>query len=314
MKDITVVGAGIAGLRFIEKIREKDPSVKITLIDRNPYSFSGKRFLESFSYKGIINLEEWSQSNNVEFVCDCIDRISAQRKKIYFKENKSRAFNLLVMATGLNSRKLEVKGQHREGFFYLSQINPYLLRDLMKISDSAIVYAETFLGVRLAMRLYSLEKEIRVIAKNWDFLGEDIVKVVDAFAEKKIPVYMNIDLDEAIGEGMVKAVKVNPLKVFSAQLLFIDSGFSVERGVFEEEVILKDTFFTQNEDLYIIGDANLDVEYNGRFFSNNYDQAKIQAELLAQYLVDGNLPEHERKPDDSLRSQFIEEVIGKVLV
>ena len=39
MRNITVIGAGVGGFTLIEKIREKNVGVKITLIDKNTHHF-----------------------------------------------------------------------------------------------------------------------------------------------------------------------------------------------------------------------------------------------------------------------------------
>jgi NAD(P)H-nitrite reductase large subunit len=281
MKSITVLGAGAAGLAFIEAIRAKDADAKITLIDQNVFSFD-RRDMVSLFLKKRIDLVEWCSKNKVEFISGTAERVNPSRKKIYFKENDPKGYDLLVVATGSINRKVETKGEHREGFFYLYKMEPFFVRDLLKISGEAVVNISTWLGVKLAFSLKALGKEVRVIAGNWDFLGEYKDRLVKAFEARGIQTHFDCLIEEAIGEGVVKAIKITPLKVFSADLLFIDSGFIANREIFSE---VTPGDLAVAKDIYVIGEAaNSDIE-NEKFFAYNYENAKAQGLALAEALL-----------------------------
>ncbi|UCC95327.1 MAG: FAD-dependent oxidoreductase [Candidatus Omnitrophota bacterium] len=295
MQEIVVLGAGIAGLHLIEQIRKKEPSCRITLIDKNFYSFDKMQLLEHLSIKNWIDTSMWAQTQNVEFIQESVERLSLRRRKIYFKERESLSFERLIVATGLTSKRIAIKGEHRQGFFYLSQIDPFQIKDMLRIYEEATVYASTILGIKLALAIRALGKEVRVVGPMWGFLGEAKESVVSFLNERGIPTYLNAQIDEAIGEGTVKATKISPLKVFSSQFLFVDSGFVPNSTFIEEEVQLKDVFFTEYEGVFFLGDVTRrDIE-NEFFFVSNYAEAKSQASLFADYIVEEKFPRFERK-------------------
>ncbi len=80
---ITVLGAGEAGISFIKKIREKNPGIKLTLIDKNTHHFDKAKFINSMDLKAYIDLKDFSQENNVTFIQDTVERINPKQKKIY---------------------------------------------------------------------------------------------------------------------------------------------------------------------------------------------------------------------------------------
>jgi NADPH-dependent 2,4-dienoyl-CoA reductase/sulfur reductase-like enzyme len=296
MKEIVVLGGGQSGRAFIEKIRETDSARKITLIDKNFNYSSGKDIINDFSLKNSIDLKNWAQSKNVEFIGDKVERINPKNRKIYFKESAVKEFDSLVIATGLKSKKLVLKGEHREGFFYLSQIAPVKLKGLLKISSEVTVYASTVLGWRLALTLNSLGKEVKIVADDWSFVeDEEKEKVAAFFKENNISVFLNTEIEEAIGEGNVKAVKILPLKVFSSQLLFVDSGFVPNYDFLEEGVTIRNNFFTQYEDIYFLGDAARQGVGNDAFFVYNYGEAEEGAGVLANHFLGLDMLPFQRK-------------------
>jgi len=296
MRNITVIGAGIGGFTLIEKIRAKNVGVKITLIDKNTHHFCKQELILSPGELGKrVDLEEWAKEKNVEFINDTVERINLRRKKIYLKQGEAQEFDRLVVATGLSSKKLPIKGEHREGFFYLSNLEPVSLKDLLRISGEACVYVSSLLGLQFALSLVGLGKEVRIVSTNLDFLGQHKERVMNYLGEKGILIHLESSIEEAVGEGMVKAVKISPLKVFSSQLVFIDSGFIPNLNFFEDEVVVRDTFFTNHQDLYFVGDvARSDIE-SEILFTNNYEETLSQASCFCDYLIEEKTPAFERK-------------------
>ncbi len=312
MKDILVIGAGPAAITFLNKIIERSVQAKITLVNKNPYSFNKTELLSTLSCKKELELDSWAKSHGIEFICDSVDRINIRRRKVYFKKEAARAFDTLVIASGAKSRKIEVKGEHREGFFYLSDMDPIELRALLRISPEATVGVSTILGIKLALALASLEKEVRIVAKDLEFLGSSKERCLNFLGEKNISVHLEASIEEAIGEGAVRAAKIQPLKVFSSQLVFIDSGFDSNKGFFEEELTIRDTFFTNTDGVYLLGDVTRPDLENERFFPFNYQEAVAQGQLLADFILERKQPVFERKPvGEAQKQQVIEDILGQ---
>ena len=283
MQEVTVLGAGVAGLALIEEIRAKGIHCNITLIDKNNYNFPGKELIGDITKR--IELSEWAKERKVEFISAYVVKINPRQRKIYFEKAEPKGFDNLIVASGLKSKKLPVKGEHRDGFFYLSEMDPFKIRDFLKISKEVCVYVSTWLGLRLAMALTDLEKEVRIVSANLDFLGEDKEKMVNILREKNITLHLDAFIEEVVGEGMVKAVKISPLMVFSSQLVFIDSGFTPNLKFFEEGITIKDSFFTNFEGVYFLGDLNRPGIGSETFFTSNHEDTKKQARVFADFIT-----------------------------
>lgn len=309
MKEILVIGAGPAAITFLNRIIEKKAQYKITLVNKLPYSFNKNELVSNLTCKKELELESWAQSHGIEFIGDSAERINTKRRKVYFKQKPARDFETLVVASGAKSKKIEVKGEHREGFFYLSDIDPMKLKDLLRISTEAVIGVSTILGIRLALTLAALEKEVRIITEDLEFLESAKERCINFLQNKNIAVHLNSSIEEAIGEGAVKATKINPFKVFSSHLVFIDSGFIPNRGFFEDELGAHDTFFTAAKDVYLLGDvtrSDLESEF---FFPFNYQEAASQGAILADFILEGKPPVFERRSaGEEDRQKIIEDI------
>lgn len=317
MKEITLLGCGISGAAFIERMRENGFTDKIILIDKKNYYSQRESSLSCpADFKRCWNIEEWAKEKNVEFIEAKVERVNIRRRKLYFKQHEARDFQQLVVATGMESKKLSLKGEHREGFFYLSDIDAWKLKDLLKLSPEACVWVSTFLGVKLALSLANLGKEVRVVAENLNFLGSRVQELLDYLGQKGISLYLNSRVEEAVGEARIKAIKISPLKVFPSQLLFVDSGFTPNKDFLEEESgeepLAGDIVSAASQEVHFIGDIaskNIGEEF---FFKFNHIRAKKSALALADCIAKGESPVVEEMfLSEEDKNKIIDEFIAK---
>ena len=296
MEKITILGAGVSGLSLVEKIREKDADCKIRLIDKNNYYFAKEEIISHpENFRKRIKLTEWAEDNNVEFINNSVNRINLKRRRIYFDNGEPSDFRELVIATGLVSKKMVIKGSHREGFFYLSDMDPLKLKDLLRLCAEVVIFVSTFLGVRAALALRALGKEVRIVCSNLDFVGEDKARVIDFLKENEMLLYFDSLIEEAVGESKVKATKILPLKAFPSQLVIIDSGFVPNLNFFEEEIFTNGTFFTNFEGVFLLGDVNDSEIGKENFFTYNHENARQQGLSFAEFIVEGKRSVHHKK-------------------
>jgi NADH dehydrogenase FAD-containing subunit len=132
------------------------------------------------------------------------------------------------------------------------------------------------------------------------FLGSNKEKVVSFLAGKQIDAHLNVTIEEVIGEGQVKATKISPLKVFSSQMVFLDTGFSPNLDFFEAPINITNIFSVlaaalpdeaaspapQFNDIFAIGNCARKDIGTDCFYAYNSDEARSQAEILAQFILE----------------------------
>ena len=315
MANITVIGAGEAGIHFIKEIRSLGDDSKIVLIDKRGLYFERRNILNCWVPKGgcrITNFDdEFCSEHSLEYIKAVVERINTNTKKIFFKEHPSIDFDTLVVASGAVSKDLSIRGDFREGFFYLSDIDPLNTRDYLNISKDIIVYASTILGIRMALFLSSLGKDVKLIAGDLNFLEGYRQSFMDLLAKRQIDTYLNCRIKEAIGEGSVKAVRITLPKVFSSQIIFVDSGLTANRIFSNSGIDVRDGFYSNYERVYVLGEAaNRGIDED-KFFINNAKEARRQAHLLAYHIARG-IPPNEglsSKTFYSAKEESLEKII-----
>jgi len=307
MREVTIIGAGVAGRACVEAMRRRKLESAVTIIDKKDFSFAPKDLIACpTDLSRGIELAPWARDKNVNFIKARVERINPKRRRIYFKEGESSEYDTLIVATGLLSRKLPISGERREGFFYLSQLDPYALRDMIKIYQEALVQVSSWLGLQLAWTLRSLNMEVRILAPSFDFLGGHKNRVLEALAGKSIIVQEAAQVEEVLGEGSIKAAKLSPLKIVSAQVVCIDSGFEAGCDFFEEEIRLEDSVYTNIEDVFFLGDVTRKGISSQVHFIYNHQEAIRQAQEFVDAFMSGKrLSFQLREPDaDAIRQAY----------
>ena len=311
MKDITLIGAGLSARAFIDALGDRAKHGKITVIDQHDYAVDRGALIDApADMRKRLGLKEWTEDKRVTFINVKVERVNTKRKKIYCKDAQVQDYQHLIVASGLQSKKLSIKGEHREGVFYISDMDPLLLRDSLRLYNEIIVQAATFLGIKLALVLQALGKEVRILLPDSGFLGTYKERVLATLSAKSIPCYLESFIEEAVGEGIVRATKISPLKVFSSQLIFVDSGFVPVVNFFEEDLQIRNTFFTNFEDVYCIGDVSDTMIGQERYFIHNRDNAIKAAKIFASFCADGLEAVFEKKTHNE---DDIERVYAAVL-
>ncbi|MEI8349780.1 MAG: FAD-dependent oxidoreductase [Candidatus Omnitrophota bacterium] len=285
MKNITIIGAGEAGFTFACLVREKNKDAVITVIDQKPRYIDKKKLITQLDFKAYVDLKEWAQNLGITFIQDKVERLNVERGKIYCKENEPIDFELLVVAAGSLPNKLVIKGDHKDGLFYLSELDPLTLKDTLKISSEVLVYVSTVLGLELSFVLRALGKEVRIVADNFNFLENFQQEILELLQEAAVAVHTGAAIEEVIGEDGVRATKITPLKVFSSDAVFVDSGFLPNAALFENTVTVRDAFFTNYDNVYVLGDMNCQDISSERVFAFNCEEVKAQAHSLAEIIV-----------------------------
>jgi len=284
---ILLLGAGESGICFVERIREQNKDIEISIVDKNRYYYNKKDLL-SLNLNNYFDLKDFAEKKNIKYIQGTVERINPKTKKVKLKDNNYIDFDILIIATGLISKKEDIKGVNKDGFFYLSDIEPFTLKDYLKISKEISIYTCSFLGLRLALSLSKINKEVNLIFKDLNFLEDYKDRLIEFLNSNNIKIYTNSYIEEIIGEGNIKAVKILPLKIFSSQLVFFDGGFLQNIDFFDEPVKRKDIFFTEYNDIYLLGDVNrTELDY---FYAYNQIEAKRQALVLADFILGGSNP------------------------
>jgi thioredoxin reductase len=324
---LTVIGSGIAGCFFLEAIARSNRKINITLIDKNDFYFPKSRISKDLTdLKQVKKNDQLAKKLGIKFICAKVEKINQKQKKIYLDNSQKLEFKNLIVASGASNKKIEIKGTKKEGFFYLAEINPFLLKVILRIHDEAVLFVDSLEGIKFSLFLKSLQKEVRVVATSFEFLGKDQQAIEDLLKKKGIVLYLGYDLKEVIGEKSVKAVKIVknviddsldeeniPIKVFSSQLVFIDSNLHPNLSFLGdlEANLEKKNFFLNHDAIYVIGDAGkLDIK-NQKCYAKNSLRAKKEGVALANYLLGSEVSNFNLENQENMMEKEIQDIYDK---
>jgi len=291
---LVVVGAGIAGVSLIEKLKDSD--FKISLIEKENPPFRKHLFIdwlldEINNQDFFLSLEDLKNNiPSLEIIQDRVLKVNLEKRKVFLKEYQSLEFDKIVLCCGLRAERVVFPGVYKEGVYYLGEQVLKLKQDII-IYEHIIVYAKTILGFNLAKALHSLNKDVKIIIDN-PSLSEELKKeLISCLGEDSL--YFNSQIAESLGEGRIRAVKLSSGKFLACDVLIIDSGYlpytSLLRDypdLLSQEGFLKvDEYLKVNDICFACGDIINPEVLEQTFGSNKYlasEQAKVVADNLRE--------------------------------
>jgi NAD(P)H-nitrite reductase large subunit len=277
---LVIIGASDSSLDLINQLRDLKWSGSITLVDRLPYSYDGQDYfslLMKHNRQKVIDLTDFAKAKNISFQLGEVERVQFNKKNVHLKTRETIAYDCLVIAAGARCRSLDIKGDFREGVHYLGQKDVVALRDTFKVAQDIVIGSETLAGLKLAFYLSFLGKDIKLLIKDTDFLGEYKGRVFNVLGQRNIDIYDNAAILEIIGEAYVKAVKTSIPKVFSSQAVFLDSGFVPNDKLIDFPAEPRG-FFTEYPQVYCIGKMHNPPSLENKWFLNDgYSTSQVKA-------------------------------------
>ncbi len=247
-KNIVIVGAGYAGVHAAKKLAKKfkkDPSVKITLIDRNPYHTMLTELHEVAANRVgpeavKLDLQKlFCRLKNVNLVTDRVTHVDTD-KKIVETEHGSFPYDYLVLGMGSEPNDYGISGVKEHGFTLWSLEDAVRLREhiektvakaatvrdeaLRKAMLTFVVCGSGFTGVEMVGELIEwkerLAKDNRIKPEEITlYLVEAAPTILNFFDEKDAA-----KAEKYLVKNGVKILKNSPIVEVKADRVVLKSG------------------------------------------------------------------------------------------
>jgi NADPH-dependent 2,4-dienoyl-CoA reductase/sulfur reductase-like enzyme len=305
---VAVVGASLAGLRFVEALRREGFEGRITVIgaedalpyDRPPLS---KQFLVddweeeklALSRNGVEELEaEWKLGVAATALDPSVPRLS-------LADGSSVEADAVVLATGTRARRLPF-GQDLEGVLELRTLDDARkLRAAIAASPRVVVVGAGFIGMEVAASCRKKGLDVTVVEPLpaplirglGPVLGE---RVARTHRDEGVEFRLGVGVDGFEGEGAVKGVRLSDGETIPAELVIVGvgaapatewldgAGLEIDNGV-----LCDATGATTREGVYALGDcARWENErYPERPRFEHWTSAVEQSDVVAKRIVHG---------------------------
>ncbi|MFU0767887.1 nitrite reductase large subunit NirB [Staphylococcus pasteuri] len=304
-KKLVMIGNGMAGLRTIEEILERDDErFDITIIGKEPYPNYNRIMLSNILQnkmsveETIMNSYDWYDEHNIQLINnDPAIKIDRNNQKVMTESGIEVDYDQCIFATGSKAFVLPIQGSDFPSVIGWRTIDDTKrMMEIAKSKKHAIVIGGGLLGLECARGLLDQGMEVTVIhLAEWLMemqLDAKAGQMLKADLEKQ---GMNFELQantkEILGEEDVEAVRLADGRVLEADLVVMavgirpytelakQSDLEVNRGI-----VVNDMMQTSDPNIYAVGEC---AEHQGKVYglvAPLYEQGKV----LADYLTDND--------------------------
>ena len=282
MKNFLIIGNSAAGIAAAEGIRAKNRTDKITIIsDEDAPCYS--RCLISYYLAGdmkesgmLYRNEDFFKENNIQLLLNR-KAISIKPKKntVVIEEEQDDSikkvnleYDYLILANGASAKMLDIKGIQKKGVFGFRTIEDARnISTLVPISTTACVLGGGLIGLKAAYGLKKRNLEVKVLIRSPQVLSQVLDKQsADMFQEriqeKGIEIVTGMGVSEVLGNGDVKAVKLDSGKVIGCSIVVVGKGVApnidlvADSGIETTEgIIVNENMRTNIENIFAAGDV-----------------------------------------------------------
>ncbi len=282
---IVIIGNGIAGITCARYLR-KQSQHKITIISgENLYFYSRPSLM--YIYMGHMRLEDtypyethfWKK-NKLELLENWVFNVDFDHKIIHFEDSTHVKYDMLVIASGSSSRKLNCPGENIkgvQGLYNLQDLNS--LEELTSQIEESCVIGGGLIGVELAEMLHSRGKKVRFLIRESSFYDELLPQEESKMVQEHIQ-YRGIDIinnvevisfqadkDQQLIGVMTSHGESIPCQ-FAGVCIGVEPNISFLKNSnleFAKGILVNSHFQTNIPDVYAIGDcAELESPQIGR--------------------------------------------------
>lgn len=276
MKRIIVVGNGMVGYKFCEKLRSRNKHDTLIIYGEEPRPAYDRVHLSSFfSGKSAEDLlmapASWYEENNVQlFTSELVTSIDRNSKTLTTHSGKKDRYDYLVLATGSSAFVPQVPGVERHGVFVyrtiedLNQITNYA-----KHVKRAAVLGGGLLGLEAAKALIDLNLEAHVVEfaprlmpRQLDDAGSGILK--HKLEQLGIKIHLSKSTSSIEGNGKIEGLKFSDGSTLDVEMLVISAGIRPRDELAKSSgiavhnrggVIVDDNLRTSDENIFAIGEV-----------------------------------------------------------
>jgi len=262
MKQFIIIGNSAAGIAAAEAIRNKDKESKVVIISDEDYP-AYCRCLISYYLAGevgedklLYRQESFYKENNIELLLNKkVTRVDPGKNRVVFEDKTQLNYDSLLIATGSSPKFPDTPGIKKRGVFGFRTIKDTKdIEGLLPVTKTACILGGGLIGLKAAYGLKKRNIEVKVIVKSKQVLSQMLDYEAAHFVQQRleengIEIITGQDVVEVIGNGDIKAVKLDSGKALGCSLIIVGKGVSPNIA------LIKDTQIKVNEG--IIADNRL---------------------------------------------------------
>ncbi|MEN0004945.1 MAG: nitrite reductase large subunit NirB [Bacteroidota bacterium] len=311
MKQIVVIGNGMVGYKFCEKLVANAPkgSCQLTVLGEEPRpAYDRVHLSEYFDGKSADDLTlasaDWYKDNGIELICGALaTTIDRANKVVTTRKGRQLAYDTLVLATGSVPFVPPIAGVDKKGVFLyrtiedLDAIISYGKKMKEQGKTSAAILGGGLLGLEaakavkeLGMLPHVVEFAPRLMPRQLDQTGASIL--TEMIERLDIGIHVNKNTQQITGNGAITGMDFSDESSLAVDMLVISAGIRPRDELAKScglaigprgGVVVDDCMRSSDEHIYVIGEAALYQDKIYGLVAPGYDMAEVAvAQILGE--------------------------------
>ncbi|MGL1933457.1 MAG: nitrite reductase large subunit NirB [Fibrobacterales bacterium] len=300
---VLVVGNGMVGLKFCEKLRELDTDNRyqiITFSEEGFPAYDRVHLSEYFNGKTVDDLilspVEWYINNNIEiYINESVIKINKEFKTALTSTDRVFEYDHLIMATGAAAYVPPFPGKDKKGVYvYRNIADLENIEEFAKKAESAAVIGGGLLGLEAAKSFKDLGVTTHIINNGTKMMPRQLDDAGAALLNtkiRKLKIKTHFERHTVAIEGKehVEALRFKDNSTLPIDIVLISTGIyprdelAKESGIETGErggIIINDHLQTNDPNVYAIGDCALHDGIMYGLIAPGYKMAQVLAERL----------------------------------
>jgi len=235
---MVVVGAGLAGARAVETLREEGFDGPVVLVgeeSRRPYERPplSKSFLQGSTpaEEAFVHPEAWYDASEVELLTGtrAVD-LRVDDRELVLESGRRLRYERLLLATGSAARPLAVPGADLPGVHLLRTLDDAEhLRAALVSAPAVVVIGAGWIGSEVAASARSLGCDVTLVGRDavplQKVLGAEVGAIFrDLHRDHGVRLVMNSEVESLHGTGRVEEVRLRDGRVLPCDLVVVGVG------------------------------------------------------------------------------------------
>lgn len=270
-----IVGNCAAGVNAIEGIRELDKNGEITLISDENYPAYCRCLITNYvagTHKEkdiILRGEDFYKENKVNLLLGRkVKQVKPDRKIVALDNGENLSFDRLLIATGASPKRLNVKGEDKEGVFGFRTLDD--AKEILKKArkgGKTIIFGGGLIGLKAGYALKKCGMEVEVIVKSPRVLSqvvdEEAAELIGKWLQENgIKITSGAGPAEILGKKEVEEVLLDNGEKKKAQIIIIGKGVRANMDLVKDTtirtewgILTNDYLQTNEKDIFAAGDV-----------------------------------------------------------
>ncbi|MFH1655328.1 MAG: FAD-dependent oxidoreductase [Candidatus Omnitrophota bacterium] len=325
MKQVIIIGDSAAGVAAVEAIRKKDKESKIIVLSDEDYPSYCRCVISDFlagkvtEEKLVYRSNEFFKEQNAELKLGTkVVRVDPKKNRVVAedvsenkeedKKSKSSKLQLdydaLLLANGASPKFPELKGIKKKGVFGFRTIKDTKdILQLVTMADTACVSGGGLIGLKAAYGLRKRGKDVKVIIRSPYVLSQVVDKQAAQLVQKRlsdngIEILTGRSITEIVGNGDLKAVRLDNNKVIACQIVVVAKGVQPNTDIISETEIkisdgicVDENMKTNIPNIYAAGDVceTFDITLNKPIVNALWPHAVEQGKIAGSNIAGENI-------------------------